>query len=311
MTLITIVIALVVFGFITALVFAFMPDTDREQIQDKLRSMAQNPDTIDLTDLELSRPFSERILKPIGENLYSLARKITPVEVLNSTQKKLISAGMRTNPAAIVGMQVIISVLLPGLLLLTGIVGKLGPVKGLGIVAFAGILGYMMPNVWLSSKVGARRMEITRGLPDALDLLMISVEAGLGFDMALNKVIEKTKGPLSQEFARAIYEIRLGKPRREALKDMATRADCPDLCSFISALVQADKLGVSIGNVLRVQADQMRLKRRQRAEETAMKAPLKMSFVLVFFVLPALLIVLLGPAVINVMTELGGSGFGS
>ncbi len=306
MDLMTIVIAIVVFGFIATLVFSFMPASDPNAIQDKLRSMAQNPDTIDLTELELSKPFAERVIKPIADNMGRLARMVTPIEVIHSTQKKITSAGMRTNPAAIVGFQVILAVILPAIILSIGIVDKLGPLKGIGLAVFAGILGYMMPNVWLSSKVGARRDEITRGLPDALDLLTISVEAGLGFDMALSKVVEKTGGPLSYEFARTIYEIRLGRTRRDAMRDMATRADCPDLSQFISALVQADKLGVSIGNILRVQADQMRQKRRQRAEETAQKAPLKMSFVLVFFVLPALLIVLLGPAVINVITELGG-----
>ena len=307
MSLITLVIALVVFGFIGALVFAFMPQSDSTTIQDKLRSMAQNPETIDLTDLELSKPFSERVLKPIGENLSRAAKRITPIEVINQTQKKLTAAGLKTNAGVLVAFQLLLAVCLPGLLLAIGIVGKMGMAKGVGIAIFAGIIGYMMPNGWLSSKVGARRTEITRSLPDALDLLTISVEAGLGFDMALSKVVEKTKGSLSQEFARTIYEIRLGKSRREAMKDMAVRADCPDLTQFISALVQADKLGVSIGNVLRVQSDQMRVKRRQRAEETAMKAPLKMSFVLVFFVLPALLIVLLGPAAISVINELSGS----
>lgn len=306
MDLITIVIAIVVFGFIAAMVFAFMPVSDPTAIQDKLRSMAQNPNTIDLTELELSKPFSERVMKPIADNMGRVARMITPVEVIHSTQRRIVSAGMRTNPAAVVGLQVLLGIVLPAIILSIGIVDKLGLLKGVGLAAFAGVLGYMMPSVWLSSKVGARRDAITRGLPDALDLLTISVEAGLGFDMALSKVVEKTKGPLSYEFARTIYEIRLGKTRRDAMRDMATRADCPDLSQFISAIVQADKLGVSIGNILRVQADQMRLKRRQRAEETAQKAPLKMSFVLVFFVLPALLIVLLGPAVINVITELGG-----
>ena len=121
------------------------------------------------------------------------------------------------------------------------------------------------------------------------------------------RVVEKTRGALSSEFGKTLLEIRMGKPRRDALKDTASRLDVPDLNQFISALVQADKLGVSIGNVLRVQSDQMRHKRRQRAEETAMKAPLKMSFVLVFFVLPALLIVLLGPAAISVIEQLGGN----
>lgn len=310
MSLLTMIIALMVFGFIVMLVLAFTPKTDPNAIQDKLRSMAQNPDSIDLTELELSKPFNERILMPILENLGGMARKITPMEVLQSTQRKITSAGLKTNPAAIVGLQVLLAVVLPTLLLMVGIMSKLGPMKGIGLIVFSGFAGYMIPNAWLSSKVGARKEEITRALPDALDLLTISVEAGLGFDMALSKVVEKTGGALSNEFARGIYEIRLGKTRRDAMKDMSKRADCPDLAQFISALVQADKLGVSIGNVLRVQADQMRLKRRQRAEQTAQRAPLKMSFVLVFFILPALLIVLLGPAVISVITELGGGAVG-
>lgn len=307
MTIIALVISLVVFGFIAALVFAFMPTSNNATIQEKLREMSRNPESIDLTDLELSKPFTERVLKPIGDNLAGLARRITPIEMMNQTQKKIVAAGMKMNPAAIVGFQVLAAIILPILIVAMGMIDKLGLMKGVGMAIFASVLGYMMPGVWLSSKVSARRLEITRALPDALDLLTIAVEAGLAFDMALSKVVEKTKGALCREFARTIYEIRLGKPRRDAMKDMAIRADCPDLAQFISALVQADKLGVSIGNVLRVQSDQMRLKRRQRAEETAMKAPLKMSFVLVFFVLPALLIVLLGPAVINVMTELGGN----
>lgn len=306
MTLLTILIAVLVFGFIMALVMSFMPQSDDNAIQEKLKAMARNPETIDLTELELSKPFSERVIKPIVDTMAKIARKITPVEVINQTQKKITAAGLKTNPGLIVAVQFILMIVLPAMILSSGVIGSMGALKGIGMALVAGIIGYMMPASWLNTKVGARRGEITRSLPDALDLLTISVEAGLGFDMALSKVVEKTRGPLSSEFARAIYEIRLGKSRRDAMKDMAVRADCPDLSQFISALVQADKLGVSIGNVLRVQSDQMRLKRRQRAEETAMKAPLKMSFVLVFFVLPALLIVLLGPAAISVMQEMGG-----
>lgn len=302
----TIIIAIVVFLFMCALVLALMPSGSQTDIQEKLRAMARNPETIDLTELELSKPFAERVMKPIADNIANLVKKITPAEVINSAQKKITAGGMKMNAAAFVGVQLLLALLLPGLFISIGILGKMGVAKGIAMILFAGAIGYKMPDVWLMSKVNARKTAIQRALPDALDLLMISVEAGLGFDMALNKVVEKMKGPLSQEFARAIYEIRLGKPRRESLKNMADRVDVPDLSQFISALVQADKLGVSIGNVLRVQSDQMRLKRRQRAEETAMKAPLKMSFVLVFFVLPALLIVLLGPAAISVINELSG-----
>ena len=176
MSFLTIVIALMVFGFITTLVLAFMPKSDPNAIQDKLRSMSQNPDTIDLTELELSKPFSERILKPIGENLGRIARMVTPVEVLNSTQKKITSAGMRTNPAAVVGVQVVLAAVFPTLLLMVGIVSKLGPLKGIGLAVFAGIAGYMIPNVWLSSKVNARKDEITRALERTCALSGVSLE---------------------------------------------------------------------------------------------------------------------------------------
>ena len=185
-----------------------------------------------------------------------------------------------------------------------GVIAKAGGLKGVAILAVSGLIGYFLPDMWLKSKVGARSGEIQRRLPDALDLLTVSVEAGLGFDMALAKVVEKLRGPLAEEFGKVLHEVRMGKPRRDAMKNMADRVESADVSQFISALVQADKLGVSIANVLRVQSDQMRLKRRQRAEETAMKAPLKMSFVLVFFVLPALMIVLLGPAALSVMEQL-------
>jgi tight adherence protein C len=166
---------------------------------------------------------------------------------------------------------------------------------------------FSLPEMWLKAQISRRQALITRMLPDALDLMTISVEAGLGFDAAIGKVTEKFEGPIAEEFAKALHEMRMGKPRREALKDMAVRNDVPDLSQFISALVQADKLGVSIANVLRVQSDQMRLRRKQRAEEAAMKAPIKMSIVLVFFIFPTILIVLLGPAMIALVNELGGA----
>ncbi|MCK4720116.1 type II secretion system F family protein, partial [bacterium] len=214
-------------------------------------------------------------------------------------------SGVRINANSFVTLQILLAVGLPAVMAIMGVIEKIGGLKGVGFLVFAGLIGYFLPDIWLKSKVGARKAEIQRKLPDALDLLTVSVEAGLGFDMALNKVVEKLKGPLAEEFGRVLHEVRMGKPRRDAMKAMSVRVDSPDVSQFIAALVQADKLGVSLANVLRVQSDQMRLKRKQRAEETAMKAPLKMSFVLVFFVLPALMIVLLGPAVISVIEQLG------
>lgn len=299
-----IIIALVVFLAVIFLVLSLSPGDSEDAIQARLREMANDPNTVDLTDLELSRPFSERVLKPLTEKLYGLVKRITPQDAIERMRRQLQAAGLAYNPVAIVAAQLLLGWGLPIMFFTMGILESQGPAKGIAMMAVCGIIGFMLPAGWVKSKGEARKGAITRSMPDALDLLTISVEAGLGFDMALQKVVEKLKGPLPYEFSRALYEMRLGKPRRDALKDMAERTQNPDLMQFISSLVQADKLGVSIGNVLRVQADQMRLKRRQRAEQQAQKAPLKMSFVLVFFVLPALLTVLLGPAGIAVYQQL-------
>jgi len=307
-----IIIGIVAFIFVATLVYSFVPHKPAlDPIQERLKAMVKDRDVIDLTEIELSKPFAERVMKPIMDKVGGLVRRFTPNEVLTETQKKLTAAALNMQPLTMVTMQVICAVALPGILALFGVPAKMETLKAAGLLIGSSLLGYMLPNMWLMGKVNARASEIRRALPDALDLLTISVEAGLGFDLALMKVVEKTKNALSTEFGKSLLEIRMGKPRRDALKDMANRVNVPDLNQFISALVQADKLGVSIGNVLRVQSDQMRFKRRQRAEETAMKAPLKMSFVLVFFVLPALLIVLLGPAAIAVIQQLSGKTGGS
>ena len=299
-----IVIALVVFLFVIFLVLSLSPGESEDAIQARLRVMASDPNTIDLTDLELSRPFADRVLKPLGDRIYGIVRRITPQDAIQRMQKRLISAGLPYSAVGIVTTQLLLGWGLPAMFFFMGILDKQGMAKGIGMMAVSGFIGYAMPSGWVKAKGDARRAAITRSMPDALDLLTISVEAGLGFDAALQKVTEKLRGPLPAELSKALYEMRLGKPRRDALKDMAERTQNPDLMQFISSLVQADKLGVSIGNVLRVQSDQMRLKRRQRAEQQAQKAPLKMSFVLVFFVLPALLTVLLGPAGIAVYQQL-------
>ena len=173
-------------------------------------------------------------------------------------------------------------------------------------VLIGALSGWLLPDCWLKTKSDRRQVQIQKSLPDTLDLLCVSVEAGLGFDAAVAKVVEKSTGPLAEEFGRLLQEIRMGKPRRAALKDMAHRSQVEDLGTFITAIIQADQLGVSIGNVLNIQSQEMRRKRRQRAEEAAMKAPVKMLFPLIFFIFPALFVVLLGPALIQIMEALQG-----
>jgi tight adherence protein C len=163
------------------------------------------------------------------------------------------------------------------------------------------MFGYTIPEFWLGGRVKKRQKQILLQVPDALDLLTISVRAGLGFDGALGKVVEKLKGPLTEEFRRGLAEIRVGKARRDALRDIVPRTEVPALTNFIGAVIQAEQLGVSISKVLQVQSEQLRIERRQRAEEMAAKAPIKMLFPLVGCIFPSLFIIILGPAIILIM----------
>ena len=161
-----------------------------------------------------------------------------------------------------------------------------------------GLLGYFLPVIWLGRRIRSRQAEIVKTLPDALDLLTISVEAGLPFDGAMQRVAEKWDNEISKAFRRLLTEMRMGKSRREALRDMADRMDVPDVTSFVAALIQADQLGISIAKILRIQSEQMRIKRRQRAEEKAQQAPIKMLIPMTFLIFPTILIVILGPAIL-------------
>ena len=166
--------------------------------------------------------------------------------------------------------------------------------------------GFFIPDYWLSRRIRARQKAILLAIPDTLDLLTISVKAGLGFDAALGKVVEKTEGPLTDEFRRTLAEVRIGKARRDALREMVARTNVPALTNFIGAIIQAEQLGVAIARVLEVQSEQLRIQRRQRAEEMAAKAPIKMLFPLVGCIFPSMFIVILGPAMILIATNLGG-----
>ena len=173
----------------------------------------------------------------------------------------------------------------------------------LGAIAIGG-MGFMFPEIWLSRRIKKRQKAILLSVPDTLDLLTISVRAGLSFDGALAKVVEKTYGPLADEFRRALAEIRVGKARRDALSDIRLRTEVPALSNFIAAIIQAEQLGVPIAKVLQVQSEQLRIERRQRAEEMAAKAPIKMLFPLVGCIFPSMFIVILGPAIILIMLNM-------
>jgi tight adherence protein C len=303
MNVVSVVTALIIGLSVTLIVIGLGSIRSDDQVKVRLAEYGLRGSS--LTDLELERSFWARVVKPSLQRLARRLASLAPQATLARTRKQLELAG---NPAgmraldfigiralAAVGTAVLMFVVISGLAHSVG--------AGLLLGLLLGALGYMLPTLWLGGRVRSRKTEILRSLPDALDLLTISVEAGLGFDAALAKVVEKWDNALTQEFARVLAEIRVGKLRREALRDMAERVEVPELKSFVAAVIQADQLGASIGRILHVQADQMRLKRRQRAEEIAQRAPLKMLFPLIFLIFPALFIVLLGPAIISIKTS--------
>lgn len=273
--------------------------------QERLQTYGTRPRS--LTEMEMAQPFSERIFLPTVRNLASLANRVTPQRNVEEIRHKLDLAG---NPndwtvSDFMGVRGLAAIMTASLALAIVLIGKAPTTQILLMTAIGGVLGYYLPMFWLTMKINARRHEIEKALPDALDLLTISVEAGLGLDAAMVKVSEKSDNELSRAFSRTNAEVRLGKLRREALRDMSTRSGVASLANFIAAVIQADQLGVSLAKVLRIQSEQMRVKRRQRAEELAAQAPVKMMFPLVFLIFPAILIVLLGPAIL-VFTKSGG-----
>ncbi|HEY8909340.1 MAG TPA: type II secretion system F family protein [Desulfosporosinus sp.] len=249
----------------------------------------------------------KQMLLPMFHQLAHLLARLVPKGKQDKTTAKLSAAGLagQWEENEWKGLQYALSLFLTFLLfgLFSAMNASLLTRLEMGIIGF--LIGYLLPNSWLKAKAKQRQREIQHTLPDVLDLLTVSVEAGLGFDAALLKVVEKQKGVLAEEFLRVLQEIKMGRPRRDSLRDLAKRnKPSEDLSSFVSSLVQADQLGISIGGVLRNQAQQIRQKQRQRAEEKAQKAPVKMMIPLVFFIFPTIFIVVLGPAAIQIMDML-------
>ncbi|MGD1019201.1 MAG: type II secretion system F family protein [Verrucomicrobiia bacterium] len=264
---------------------------------------------------ELAKPFVQRVLLPLGDSVARLFRGYTPAEMAERTQKKLVMAGLfpRVTAVQLIGLcwfSAAGCVILMFLMILA-----LGTTPGgdfkytdpwnIAYLLIGAFGGYTLPQFVLGRKVRNRQEEILVNLPYSIDILSISVEAGMGFDAAVGYTMRKIKGPLAEEFSKTLNEIRLGKPRLEALDDLGNRTGVDDLKTFITAVVHASRLGGSITNTLRIQADSIRTRRRQRAQEQAMKAPIKIVFPLVFFIFPALFIVLLGPALVSVWNQLG------
>lgn len=286
--------------FLVGLVYYGMrDDEDNDPLQERLADYGDRELPSSLEELEMQLPFTERVVKPMFQTLARMVIRITPEQQIEESRRLLQLAGNPGNMDAstFLGMRVGATIGFALLAFMLFFVVNEEPNALLYTGGAAG-LGYFMPQMWVKSKITRRQEGVVKSLPDALDLLTICVEAGLGFDSAMGKIYEKWDDDLSLEFGRALKEIQLGKMRREALRDMSERLDVPDVTSFVAAIVQATDLGVSMARILRVQSDQMRVKRRQRAQEKAQKAPVKMMIPMVLLIFPSIWIVLLGPSLI-------------
>jgi len=294
------VIVFTVFGVVFfTLLGIFYPNSSYEASQERIARVLGRVEA----PLEESLTFAQRVLKPLFDSVAALFSRITPKDKTSPTSKKLAAAGLagQWDSSEWKALQFGLGILSGTIVFVLFSLGSPAYLKNFGFALIGMLFCYLLTDSWLKAKARSRQTEIQDTLPDVLDLLTVSVEAGLGFDAALLKVSEKQKGVLGQEFLRLLQEINLGRPRREALRDMSKRIEVEDLRSFISSLVQADQLGISIGGVLRNQSGQMRLRRRQRAEEKAQKAPIKMMIPLVFFIFPCIFIVALGPVILQLM----------
>jgi tight adherence protein C len=265
-----------------------------------LRAIELRP--ADIRDRELAEPARGRVWSPLYRAALALARRLTPIGARQHIGRKLQMAGspIGWNADRVLASKVggLAAGALAGVLLVVGL-----PLPwGVQVVGFLGLclLGYFLPNIVLINKLQRRQAQIRRALPDSIDLLTISVEAGLGFDAALAHVSRNTTGPLAEEFYRTLQEVQLGRSRSEAMRNLADRSTVPELSTFVLAMVQADVFGISVANVLRIQSREMRKKRRQLAEERAMKVPIKVLFPVLFCIFPALFVVILGPAIMRV-----------
>lgn len=298
-------IAVVLIVGVGLLIFGLIQARQPDVIGDRLTQFTERSMTLE--ELELQQPFYQRVIVPAIKSLLAVLGKYGPKQ---SAERLKVNLQMAGNPGGItpvmfVGMRVVLALVLGGVVTLVTFRSMPLP-QAMMYSAIGFVLGYMLPVMWLGRQITQRKNNITKALPDALDLLCISVEAGLAFDLALQRVTQKWDDELAREFKRVLSDIRLGRSRREALKDLAQRTGVEDVQTFTAAIIQADQLGVSMSKILRLQADQMRVRRRQRAEEKAQQAPVKMLFPLVFLIFPALFVVILGPAVPRIMSAFGG-----
>jgi tight adherence protein C len=300
----------IVIGAVILIIVGLRAPHSGDQLQTRLAEFAERGETTSLEEIELSQPFTDRIIYPIARRLGEVAIRFTPQNSIQNVTRKLELAG---NPG---NLDPAIFYLLRFLGIPLGLIfifldsiappGSFMDGRGLLFAIPTSVLGFYLPDLLLNSKIQRRQKDIRKAMPDALDLLTICVEAGLGFDAAMSKIYEKWDNELARAFGRVVREIQLGKLRREALRDMADRLGISEMTSFVAAVIQSEQLGVSMAHVLRIQADQMRVRRRQIAEEEAHKAPLKMLIPMALFIFPSICIVLMTPAALILIQRGGG-----
>ncbi len=298
------VLALIAAGgiFLVFLGFSLRPAASTGQILQQRLMAYEDARPLTLEEQELQLPFSDRFVRPFIERMGRVVSDRTPEKARQDLQNKLNLAGrpFGLGPSDFMVVRYVGTVVLAGVGLLLGVVSQ----SFLWMVVFplvGGAAGWFYPVLWLNQKVRGRRKEIQLALPDALDLLTIAVEAGLGFDAALARVTEKFKNALSDEFGQVLQESRLGRPRLEAMDEMGRRTGVEDLHNFVQAVIQSEQMGVGIARILRIQSDEIRRRRRQRAQEKAAQASLKMLFPMVGCIFPTLWIILLGPGILGVV----------
>lgn len=290
-------------GFLTffgvLLIVVSLSGVRRRDVMDtRLADATRNAPTVE--ELEMQAPFAERFVKPIAMNISQLVARITPTRVMENTRQRLVHAGYsgRMQVSDFLGIKGLCTMVGAGLALMLSLATGLDLVVLLLLIAVFGGLGYYFPDLWLRGEISKRKTLLTNELPDFLDLLTISVEAGLGFDQAIARIISKSSDTaLSQEFGRVLAQMQFGFSRRDALRALSERTGVDDLNTFVAAIIQAEQLGASVGRVLRIQSDEMRTRRRQRAETLAHQAPIKMLFPMAFLIFPPIFIVVLGPAI--------------
>lgn len=301
----TLLLGIAAGGATLAFLLGWQARSQREEL-DVDRLMFEQVD-VTLEELELDRPFQERVIRPGIAALLNLFGRMAPQRNLETVQHNLEIAGRPFGWTVVdfLGLRLLSIPFVGGLGFVLLLLTDMPFATRLLLTLLVGGIGFFLPVVWLGRRMRARQYAILRALPDGLDMLNICVGAGLGFDQALARIGERWDNPLSEEFTRVVAEIQLGKPRRQALLDLSNRTQVTEVESFVASIVQATQLGVSIARVLESQAEQMRIIRRQRAEEAARQATIKLLFPLVFMIFPAMLAVLLGPAIPQILEAFG------